>query len=201
MKNKKEISNSVGMRARSAGELMSPVESVSASVLFFLASNTFNAAMEKSIRPWGINLSEGMCLLALLLRKKSLRPSDISHLLPIQQNAVSMLLTRLEKRKLVRRRRSAHDKREVGVTLTQDGKKLLDEISSQVVKLVSDIFTTSISRDEMTMFTDIVRKIRNASAAAQGTKMDVVELIEKEFLTPYRQVVERVSKNHGSQPQ
>jgi len=191
LNHKGETTKSDALPAQVPGEPLSSIEIVSASALFVLASITFNRALEKCFRKWGFNLTEFMCLEVLLFRKKSLRPSEIAHLLPIEQNAVSMLLDRLQERKLIRRKRSAYDKRAVEVSLSQEGKKLLDEILPEVITLVSEIFKNSISREEMMTFTDITRRIRNASAVAQGSRVDVVESIEKQFTLPYRQVVER----------
>lgn len=165
-------------RRVSAGELeqMAPSDDVlSTATVFSQAFNTFAKALEKAVQPAGLTVSQFITLWALLFSAEPMTPTEISRLLPIETHSVSALLDRLQKRKLIRRRRSTSDRRTVKVTLTAQGEQLVKDIAPAMRLMMLDVFQTLSSR-ELRMLNRLARKIRNASVQWLGANPDHIEI-------------------------
>lgn len=67
-----------------------------------------------------------------LLRQGEVTMSELAGYLQVPLNTVTGIITRMEKKQLVERRRSPSDKRVVTVTLTTLGKQQIDQIMAQL---------------------------------------------------------------------
>lgn len=143
-------------------ELAPPYELLKIALYFSQAFNTFMKAMEKGLYPEGITLSQFITMWALTLSPDVLGTTDISRLLPIQSQSVSALISQLEGRKLVRRRHSTHDRRRVGIRLTNDGAETIRKVSPWVANVVNSTFGC-LSPQERDTLTDVAKRIRDAS--------------------------------------
>lgn len=84
---------------------------------------------------------------------------DLYHLGPLNQNQlgkkllktsgnITMVVDNLEKRALLKRARSPEDRRSVSVTLTKDGRKLIETILPQHVGWIADEFRVLRAREQ-----------------------------------------------------
>lgn len=91
----------------------------------------FLAFSEQAARGAGIEPQQHQLLLAIGGLPAGARPNirTLADRLCVQHHTAVALVDKLQKRKLVRRERSAEDRREVLVTLTSDGTRLLRELS------------------------------------------------------------------------
>jgi len=107
---------------------------------FAQAWNTWAKALEKSISPAKITVSQLTALQALFYNRRSMSPTEIARVLPLETHSVSPLVDRLHKRKLVSRRRSKNDRRSVEVELTEQGIALLRELAPNINKVMEAVF-------------------------------------------------------------
>lgn len=121
-------------------QLAPPIKYMWTIVNFAQAWNTWAKALEKSISPAKITVSQLTALQALFYNKRPMSPTEISRVLPLETHSVSPLVDRLHKRKLVTRRRSKNDRRSVEVELTEQGLKLLRELAPNINKVMEAVF-------------------------------------------------------------
>jgi DNA-binding MarR family transcriptional regulator len=91
----------------------------------------FLAFSEQAARAAGIEPQQHQLLLAIGGLPPGLRPNirTLAERLCVQHHTTVALVDKLEQRKLVQRERSSEDKRQVLVSLTKDGTKLLRQLS------------------------------------------------------------------------
>jgi DNA-binding MarR family transcriptional regulator len=91
----------------------------------------FLAFSEQAARGAGIEPQQHQLLLAVGGLPAGARPNirTLAERLCVQHHTAVALVDKLQKRQLVRRERSAEDRREVLVSLTSDGTRLLRELS------------------------------------------------------------------------
>lgn len=155
--------------------MASPYQIALCATLVAQAFNIFAKGVEKAVGRWGLTMSQYLTLFALFLRPSGLTPTEIARLLPIQTQSVSPLLDRLQERKLVVRRRSAHDRRSVRVTLTEKGEELIREMDSAVPDIINYVFG-SLSNEELEIFEPLMRKIRDAAARWVGARPEHLDV-------------------------
>lgn len=85
--------------------------------------------------------------------------SDIASRLLDRTPDVTRLLIRLEKRGLIARQRSSHDRRVVEVSITQEGLDLLDALDAPVERTM-DRLTQHLTLDEQTELSRLLEKMR-----------------------------------------
>jgi MarR family 2-MHQ and catechol resistance regulon transcriptional repressor len=89
--------------------------------------------------------------------------TEISPFLPIETASVSLVIDRLQKRKLIQRRHSRTDRRNIFITLTPQGKEMVDTLWPPIFNLVMDMFYKNLTDEERQLFMSILRKIRDAN--------------------------------------
>ena len=71
----------------------------------------------------------------------SLTPTELARSVLVNSGTMTERLTRLERRKLVRRTHSDHDRRSVSVALTAEGKRLIDTAAQDLVTTEARLLT------------------------------------------------------------
>ncbi len=90
--------------------------------------------------------------------------ADLSRSACHDTGAVTRLIDRLEAKGLVKRLRSAEDRRVVNLELTDEGELLAAEVPKIIVKLVNEVLT-GFSQDEFSLFKNLLnRALINARA-------------------------------------
>lgn len=97
----------------------------------------------------------------------SMRMSELSSALDISLANATGIVTRMEERGLLERTRDAGDRRVVNVTLTADGRQMLDDMNQRR----REFFTSLLSRlsvDELTQLRNGMRAMFRASGEAMA---------------------------------
>ena len=94
--------------------------------------------------------------------------ADLSRIACHDTGAVTRLVDRLEGKGLVRRLRSADDRRVVKLELTEEGKKIAAEVPKIIAQLSNEVLA-GFSEEEFLVFKDLLnRALLNARALADG---------------------------------
>jgi len=125
-----------------------------------------------------LTIPQFLILYALLLSEHPLSPTGLSKILPIEPQSITAVLDRLERRKLVVRRRSSKDRRAIHVRLTPDGHDLLrDRIPAMKYLLERTIGT--LSPEERHSLQTVSRKLSTAAVTLLGANPENIdEMIE-----------------------
>jgi DNA-binding MarR family transcriptional regulator len=81
-------------------------------------------------------------ILVLLLERSELRVGELVDEMVLPQSTISHQLQRLEKRKLLRRRRARDDNRAVAVSLTPKGLEVSGAEAAELARLLGKMFAT-----------------------------------------------------------
>ncbi len=140
-------------------------------VNFAQSWNTWAKALERSLRPGQLTVSQVTTLQALYYAKKPLSPTEISHVLPLETHSVSPLLDRLHKRKIITRRRSKTDRRAVEVEMTPKGLALLSDLGAGIRDAMQRVFYT-LTPEERETLVKLTQKISNAAVDYLGANKE-----------------------------
>jgi DNA-binding MarR family transcriptional regulator len=140
-------------------------------VNFAQSWNTWAKALERSLRPGQLTVSQVTTLQALYYAKRPLSPTEISHVLPLETHSVSPLLDRLHKRKIITRRRSKIDRRAVEVEMTPKGLALLTDLGASIRDAMEKVFYT-LTPDEREALVKLTQKISNAAVDYLGASKE-----------------------------
>jgi DNA-binding MarR family transcriptional regulator len=106
--------------------------------------------------------------LLLLQQGECSTAADLSRIACHDTGAVTRLLDRLEAKGLVRRLRSADDRRVVNLELTEDGQRVANEVPRIIAELANQVLA-GFSHDEFLQFRDLLnRALSNARALDDG---------------------------------
>lgn len=99
-------------------------------------------------------------ILALLLiyRRDNVNMTDISEYINAPLNTATGVITRLEKKRIVERRRDTEDKRVVKIYLTDEGKKQIKEQIDCICEYIKKIYL-SLDSNEINTLIKVVNKI------------------------------------------
>lgn len=86
---------------------------------------------------------------------------DLAGKLMRTEGSITSVIDGLERKKLVRREKSADDKRFVNVRLTEEGGRLMDRLMPQHVKLITRRFSV-ITPEQQELLRDICRQLGKA---------------------------------------
>lgn len=97
-------------------------------------------------------------VLELLDTEKKLTMNNLSKGMNLDSSAVSTLISRMEKKSLVKRTHGTKDRRTVYVQLTKSGKELRDELRKKTGELTNNI-AEDITEEDIQTLKNIVKKI------------------------------------------
>jgi DNA-binding MarR family transcriptional regulator len=132
----------------------------------------YESAVEEAImKPADLTLSQAFVLWVLLFTDKLMTATQLSALARREPHSMVQLLDKLQERKLVRRRRSRGDRRQVAVSLTDEGKQLISEILPAWQSSIRAIFQKSFSSEELKTLNEMLQRARDASISWRGTEI------------------------------
>jgi len=108
--------------------------------------------------------SPQLVILHELSHFESLSVSELSKLVSLSQGTVTQILARLEKRGLIKRRKSMEDKRRSLISITQDGSQLLQDAPSPMQDRFSDSFHSLEDWEQLMILSSINRIVCLMSA-------------------------------------
>lgn len=121
------------------------------------ARNAVLAAMERELAPLEVTAAQFIVVLGIA-HKRAGTPSEMAKLLGSDSGATTRLLDRIESKGIIRRVRSAEDRRAVNVELTEKGQELHPQIMAAVAK-VHEQLLGRFSDTELGQFRSFLRKI------------------------------------------
>lgn len=123
------------------------------------------AAFEKILGR--IGLSQGRFLTLIVMNRtpgKALNPSSLAQLLGVTRATMTGLLDGLEIKGLIERRTQKEDRRKVGVILTDDGRRILDNILPEYYRYFAKL-TTYLDEGERQTLISLLKKINQGLAS------------------------------------
>ena len=100
--------------------------------------------------------------------KESIYQKDIQKNLDVSKAAISAVIKSMEKKKLIQKLPSKIDARKTKIEITEEGKKVLEEIEIDMKKINQKVLE-QISKEELEEFIKISHKIKE-SLKKEGTK-------------------------------
>jgi DNA-binding MarR family transcriptional regulator len=96
--------------------------------------------------------------LRVLAQRGELNQLELSKRVGIASTTAVPALDSMEKRGLVKRSRDPKDRRKYYVSLTDAGRRLVDELMPEIIRMISGSFD-GIDAEEMTIFRDVLHQI------------------------------------------
>jgi DNA-binding MarR family transcriptional regulator len=118
------------------------------------ANRAFQRLLEKRIAGYGLKRGQWY-FLRVLWTEDGLSQRELSARVGTMEPTTVIALRSMEKSGLIRRERSADDKRKAQVWLTAKAKRLRDELLS-VARGITDAAETGVSRDELAQFRRVI---------------------------------------------
>ncbi|OPJ59704.1 MarR family transcriptional regulator [Clostridium oryzae] len=99
-------------------------------------------------------------LLSLLFiyRNKNVNMSDIAQYISAPLNTVTGVITRLEKKHMVERRRGNEDRRVVYIVLTNEGEQIINQAKKSIEYYVKEVYA-ALTEEELGTAMNIVNKV------------------------------------------
>jgi DNA-binding MarR family transcriptional regulator len=108
--------------------------------------------------------------LRVLAERGELNQLELSKRVGIASTTAVSALDNMEKRGLLRRYRDPKDRRKYYVSLTPDGKRVVDDLLPPVLQLISESIS-SVTEDEIRVFWKVLREIEKTLSRAAGNHM------------------------------
>jgi DNA-binding MarR family transcriptional regulator len=128
---------------------------------------SINQSREYELARYGLSWIQSAVLFTVNSINGNATPTEISHWLMRKKNTVSELLTRMEKRGMIKRVKDAHQKKQVNILLTQKGREMYSRSNKR--ESLKNIFSC-LSKEEHQQLRLLCCKLRNRVAEIDGRK-------------------------------
>jgi DNA-binding MarR family transcriptional regulator len=142
---------------KSKAAIPTVVHEAQVTTLINLAARLTGRAARKRMGPIGAWPGQ-IPLLLWLLEKKQLVQKELVQLTGMEQSTVAEHLERMERDRLVTRRRGNEDRRQYSFSLTENGREAARQVLNQV-ETGAQTFTSGIRQEDLRTFTDVLRQI------------------------------------------
>lgn len=150
----------------------------------YLALNQASVALERAVearlRPWNLNVSQGITLLALD-QHGSQRMTDLARLLLQHTQTTTDLVDRLERRGLVQRRRHGADRRVVLVEVSDEGRGLIEPVREAIRSVCAEVFP-ELTDDKLVALAADAKHVRDTAAGIAGLPAAHFAVAEEQLL-------------------
>jgi|GEM_PF-548721 len=137
--------------------------------LIHILSNRITRAFSAEVEPkFGISLPEWRVIMTLAWRETS-TANDIIAIWSLDKMAANRAIRKLEEADLVRRRRSADDRRRFDLSLTPEGRRLYDKIVPAANERYQEIVSV-LSRDDRHVLGDQLSKLLRQAECVKRNK-------------------------------
>jgi DNA-binding MarR family transcriptional regulator len=119
---------------------------------------SFSRALELQIKPYGIGLGQWY-FLRELWEEDGLTQGDLSSRVGMTAPTTVVAIRRMVEDGLVVRKKDEHDRRKLRISLTQEGRRLRDELLPLALE-VNNIATGGFSQKEMRQFQSLVDRMK-----------------------------------------
>lgn len=131
--------------------------SLKAFVVLMKASKSVQEQIKKDISNRGMRPSD-FEILEALYHKGRLTVREVSEAVLINTGSITYVIDKLEKRGLIERRNCKDDRRVVYIHITDEGKKLMDEIFPEHQRVIETMLH-DISDEEKTIIIDVLKRV------------------------------------------
>lgn len=151
-----------------------------ASLILSQAFVNWHKAFMRVLDPHALTYSQWIIMQTLSMSGQAMTPTELTRYLTIEGTSISVVIDGIGRRGLIQRRRSRTDRRMVKVSLTEQGRTLLEEIDAAIAALIKEIYgpLTAAERGQLIR---LCRKVRDASVVHNGGDPAVVEEILDKF--------------------
>ena len=116
--------------------------------------------LERRLYHLGVSASQSRVLAVLYYSTEPIKPSLVATLLFQETQSITGILHRVESRGWVVRTPDPDDRRAVGLSLSESGRKLMDEIVQIMHDLYEELFAAGLSASERRQVEAGLRKVR-----------------------------------------
>ena len=116
--------------------------------------------LERRFYHLGVSASQARVLAVLHFTTEPIKPSLVATLLFQETQSITGILHRIETRGWVRRLPDPHDRRAVGLELTEPGREITTEIVEIAESLYEDLFASVLSAQEKRQLEATLKKVR-----------------------------------------
>jgi DNA-binding MarR family transcriptional regulator len=184
-------------RGKHASEQPVILESLVVPYHLVQAWEEYESAVEEAImRPAELTLSQAFVLWILLFADTLMTATQLAIIARREPHSMVQLIDKLQERKLVRRRRSRSDRRQVVVSLTNEGKQLINDILPAWQASIRAIFQNCFSADELVTFNEMLQKARDASVSWRGSATSQVKASAEQVVALFRNEIEATDSNN-----
>jgi len=134
-----------------------------------LTRTAFMDALDERLAPFGIK-SADYIVLVLLANDMADTASSVCSVLAHDPGAMTRKIDALEARGLVRRVRSAEDRRAIKLELTAEGRKLYPEVLAAAVDRANELLH-GITKAEVRQLEDLLKRILANAAAMDNARL------------------------------
>ena len=121
------------------------------------SSKTLEEIIKKDISSHGMKSSD-FAVLEALYHKGSQTVRDISNAVLINTGSITYVIDKLEKKDYVKRRHCQEDRRVVYIDITEQGKKLMDEIFPKHQQVIEELFS-NVTEEEKKTVIDVLKRV------------------------------------------
>ena len=108
-------------------------------------------------------------LLRVFLREKERTTTQLAQILPVKMSRISVVVTKMVGRGLMRRRRLSNDRRVVMLSLTDEGTALTSELDRRVQGYEAKL-SEGVSEEEMAAFASVTSTVMANHSALKRTR-------------------------------
>ena len=108
-------------------------------------------------------------LLRVFLGEEERTTTQLAQILPVKMSRISVVVTKMVGRGLMRRRRLRNDRRIVMLALTEEGKALTSELDRRVQAYDARL-SEGVSEEEMAVFASVTSKVMANHTALQSRR-------------------------------
>ena len=129
-------------------------------------ANAVARGMEEQVAPHDLIPLE-FALLRVFLGEEERTTTQLAQILPVKMSRISVVVTKMVGRGLMRRRRLSNDRRVVMLSLTEEGKALTLKLHRRVQAYDARL-SESVGEEEMAVFASVTSKVMTNYAALQS---------------------------------
>lgn len=155
-------------------------------MLFHQTYNSISRCEDKEFGKLGISARQHAILMAIMESGGSATPTQIAKWVDRNNNSITLILDRMEKRGLVKRIRDTNDRRSLNVEMTQKGVEVLRQGIEVGWSLIQDLLS-SLSSEEMRIMANSLEKLRHQSIIRcyPDNTMEVINIDKQHHLSKF----------------
>ncbi len=132
--------------------------------------NALSKGLERQAAAYNIVAVE-FILLRVFLEMETCTVSDLSRALPFDSPRISRMVFKLSEQGIIERNRDRQDRRIVWLTLTEDGRRMMDDITRRMAAYDAELLE-GISPEELAAFLSTAQKILANFQAKEQTQQE-----------------------------